>query len=882
MLSPGTRLGSYEIRGLLGSGGMGEVYRAHDARLRREVAIKILPRLLTADAERVSRFEREAHLLAALNHPNIAAIHGIEEYDGVPALILELVEGETLSERIARGPLPLGETLMMARQIADALHAAHGKGIVHRDLKPANIKITPAKIVKVLDFGLAKMNSSSDASSMSDLGATTMAVDRTQAGMILGTAAYMSPEQARGHTVDTQTDVWAFGCVLFEMLTGRPAFGRATVTDTLAAIVHESPDFERLPSTLPPALVRMLKRCLEKDPARRFHDIADVSIELEDIARESANGTSPVHHARPQRRRLGLAAAAAVSVVLFGAAVVIGISVLRPREEPKTVTRVSISAPGPVTPQSAPAVSPDGRRIAFAAKDAAARTMLWVRDLDALQPRALPETDDAAHPFWSPDGKSIGFLAAGQLKRVDVADGSVRVLANQPQRIGDTWGDGVILYPPQATNLAVMPASGGSARPIGITGAWPFFLPDGHHFLYQGTNDGKRGLSVGSIDSGQSTFVVESDFRGMYAAPGFLLTTRDETLMAFPFDVEHFKVTGEPFVAADGVFSVRGASQASFSVSPAGVLAYVNASITSTQFAAFDRSGRPLGPIAQPERSFNQAPRLSPSGRQLVMARGRWNVEDSVWLFDVATGRASRLSVGEGWSNSALWSRDGSRVLYASAGRNQSGVRIGVTKVNGEGQEETLFSFPAAEAIGVWDWSPDGRYVVYSTASAATKNIADLWVLPLEGERKPRPYLQSGFHKTQAQVSPNGQWLAYTSFESGKDEVYVQSFPTAGSKHQVSVDGGMQPRWRPDGSELFFLDRYGKMTVVPVKADGGFEAGPPATLFQTKILPQGSQSIYFFTAYDVSPDGQRFFINGPADDPGPPITVVFNWAAAKK
>jgi Tol biopolymer transport system component len=263
------------------------------------------------------------------------------------------------------------------------------------------------------------------------------------------------------------------------------------------------------------------------------------------------------------------------------------------------------------------------------------------------------------------------------------------------------------------------------------------------------------------------------------------------------------------------------------------------------------------------------------------MARGRQNVEDSVWLFDAATGRATRLTVGEGWSNSAFWSRDGTRVLYAADG-NPSGSRIGVKNVNGEGQEETLFSFPSGEIIGIWDWSTDGRYVVYSTASAATKNIADLWVLPLDGERRPRPYLQSGFHKTQAQVSPNGQWLAYTSFESGKDEVYVQSFPTAGSKHQVSIDGGMQPRWRADGSELFFLDRYGKMTVVPVKADGGFEAGPPATLFQTKLLPQGSQSIYFFTAYDVSPDGQRFFINGPADDPGPPITVVFNWTAAKK
>src|SRR5262249_28860645 len=355
---------------------------------------------------------------------------------------------------------------------------------------------------------------------------------------------------------------------------------------------------------------------------------------------------------------------------------------------PKTVTRVSISAPGPVTPQSAPAVSPDGRRIAFAAKDAAGRTMLWVRDLDALQPRALPQTDDAAHPFWSPDGKSIGFLAAGQLKRLDVADGPVRVLASQPQRIGDTWGDGVILYPPQATNLAVMPASGGSPRPIGITGGWPFFLPDGHHFLYQATINGKRGLSVGSIDPGQSTFVVASDFRGMSAARGFLLTPRDETLVAFPFDLEHLKVTGEPFVAADGVFSVRGASQASFSVSPAGVLAYVNASVTSTQLAAFDRSGRPLGAITQPERSVNQAPRVSPSGRQLAMARGRQNVEDSVWLFDAATGRATRLTVGEGWSNSAFWSRDGTRVLYAAAGGNPSGLRIGVKNVNGEGQEE--------------------------------------------------------------------------------------------------------------------------------------------------------------------------------------------------
>jgi Tol biopolymer transport system component len=880
----GRRIGVYQVSELLGVGGMGEVYRARDTRLGRDVAIKILPPSLTADPGRLARFEREARLLASLNHPRIGAIYGVEESDGLPALVLELVEGATLADLIARGPLPLKDALPITRQIAAALDAAHERGIVHRDLKPANIKITSEGVVKVLDFGLAKTAARDDPAGQPPV----VTVDATREGVILGTTFYMSPEQARGQAVDKRTDIWAFGCVLYEMLTGHKALAGATMSDTIAAILEREPDWTRLPAAVPPAIVRLLHRCLEKDPKRRLRDIADAAIELDDAQPGAgrihrAAGAAGAAGAGDARRRslvrwlLAATAMAAISVAAT-------LAVTRLRRTPDPVgARLSISAPGQITAQSGPAVSPDGRRVAFVSTDVDGQSMLWIRALDSLEPRVVPGTENAAHPFWSPDGASLGFIAAGKLKRVDAASGNVQTLANVSVRVGGAWNrDNVILFSPEIDRLATVPASGGPVSYLTASGMWPSFLPDGRHFLHTRLKPDRKGrdVFVGSLDSPETKQLITSNFKAWYAAPGYLLFMRNDTLMAQAFDADRLELRGEPFVVAQGVWNASAAAQASFSVSPTGVLAYMNSTVSNTQVLAFDRKGRMTGPMTPSALSFDVMPQLSPSGRQLLIARGEPQTGWSMWLYDLAGGTNSRFTVGAGSSALSAWSSDGSRVVFQSDLGPGLGSTLTMKRVDGTGPEERLLKSGPAEAIYLWDWSADGRFIVYGVSSPDTKGIADLSILPLDGDRKPHPFLQSSFNKEQAQISPDGKWIAYTSYESGKDEVYVQSFPTPGGKRQISVDGGVQPRWRRDGSELFYVTTRQVLTAVPVKKGVTFDIGPPEPLFRTKILPHGSQSMWFSTFYDVTADGQRFAINGPPEDPTPPITVVLNWPAA--
>jgi Tol biopolymer transport system component len=880
----GRQIGAYQLHALLGAGGMGEVYRARDMKLGRDVAVKILPNVFTTDPQRLARFQREARLLASLNHPHIAAIYGLEDTDAVHALVLELVEGETLADRIRRGPLPLAEALTIGRQIALALDAAHAKGIVHRDLKPANIKITPEGVVKVLDFGLAKAATTETVSADLTHSPTTT-FGGTRDGMLLGTAAYMSPEQARGKPVDKRTDIWALGCVLYEMLTGHGTFARETMTDTLAAVVEREPEWNALPPATPAAIVRLLHRCLEKDATRRLHDVADVRIEIDDALWGSDRSRRVESPPDRRHRQVAFGSVIAVTIVVAAILALAAFYFTRAPRDAGAATRLSISAPGVLTPQTSVAVSPDGRRVAFVSTDASGRSVLWVRELDSLEPRSLTGTEDAAHPFWSPDGQSLAFQAGGKLKRADLSGGGVLTLVDATLRSGGSWSrEGVILFTPRLGELATISAAGGPVTTV-LKGsdylAWPFFFPDGRHFLFfrgggpPGRPSENRGVYLGSIDSNQTTRLVESDFKGAFAEPGYLLFVRGETLMAQPFDANRFQLSGEPAVVAEGLWVAAGAGQASFSVSRTGVLAYVNSTLFNLQLTWVDRNGRSLGSLGLPDR-YGIQPQISPDGSRVAIARGPMG-SNNIWVLKLADGTDSRLTFGPGPDVQPIWSADGKRIIFqTTAGGGPP--RLFLRDAAGTGSEE-----PVGVMTGnahLWDWSRDERFIVYSTIGP--KGGADLWALPLAGNRKPFPFAESAFHKTQAQVSPNGRWIAYTSYESGKDEVYVQSFPLPGNQRQVSPAGGMQPRWRQDSSELFYVrsDRY--IMATPVKTEGAFEAGPPAPLFRSRVIPQGSQSIWFDTAYDVTPDGQRFLFTGPPEDPRPPMTVVLNWPATLK
>jgi eukaryotic-like serine/threonine-protein kinase len=885
-LSAGTRLGPYEILSALGTGAMGEVYRARDTNLNRDVAMKILPDLFTSDPERLARFQREAQVLASLNHPHIAAVYGLEQTDGVSAIVLELVEGETLAGLIARGPLAVGDALPIARQIAEALEAAHEKGVVHRDVKPANIKVRPDGAVKVLDFGLAKAGAGEDA--RTDLTQSpTMTFGGTRKGAILGTAAYMSPEQARGRPLDKRTDIWAFGCVLYEMLTGRAAFQGDTFADTLAAILEREPDWRALPGATPLPISRLLRRSLEKDPRQRLRDIGDARNEIDDALQAQAHAqleqTASTQWST-ERRVLVAGVVCAFAAVCAAAAAIY----FQHAPGVASPVRLSVSTPGQITPQLSATLSPDGRELAFVSTDASGKSMLWIRALDALEARVIPGTENAAHPFWSPDGRSLGFLADSKLKRVDAAGGPVQTLADSALRNGGSWSqDGLIVFANKiGEGLAAIRSTGGVASPLttldrtrGDTShGWPHFLPDGRHFLYFASSDQpeQRGVYVGSVESKETKHLLTTDFKATYAPPGYLLFLRDETLMAQPFDAARLELSGEPVPVADGVWTALPAAQASFSASRTGVLAYVNATQWNSQLSWFDRKGQPLGRVGPPDRYWAQIPQLARDAKRIAIGRGRFGREN-IWLLDADGGTSVRFTFGGTGDATPIWSADGGRIMFRSAAV-EGGSRLYLKNASGAGSEQLVLV--SGMAISLEDWSHDGRFVVF--ARPGKQSPSDLWLLQLEPNARPRPFLEMAFNKTQAKISPDGRWIAYTSNESGGDEVYVQSFPVPGSKRQISTSGGVQARWRNDGRELYYLASDQRLMAVPVKGGVTFDAGAPAPLFRTRLLAQGSQSVGLPTSYDVSPDGQRFLLNVRPDDLGPPVTIVLNWMSALK
>ena len=884
-LLAGTKIGVYEVVGPLGSGGMGEVYRARDARLKRDVAIKVLPREFAGDAQRMARLEREAQVLASLNHPNIAHIYGVEDAEGSRALVMELVEGETLGERIGRGPIAVEEAAVLAKQIAEGLEYAHDRGIIHRDLKPANVKVTPEGQVKILDFGLAKaLDVEREDGDIST--SPTISVAATRAGVMLGTAGYMSPEQAKGKAVDRRTDIWAFGCVLYEMLTGRAAFDGETVTDRLAAVVRGEPEMETLPAKTPGRIRELLRRCLIKDPKQRLQAIGEARIALERfLAGDQSEDVSGTDGVIVKTHWMTWA----VTTLGILAVLVLGIVWLSTRQGPpgKRVVKTFIK-PTPGSSflfsgmVSGFALSPDGTKLAYIAQGNEGRAMLWVRSLDSLSAQSLAGTEDANFPFWSADGKMIGFFATGKLKRVDGNGGPVMTLGDAPMARGGTWNqDGVILFAPNVYGPVLkVSANGGTASPVtksdpahgDNTNRWPVFLPDGKHFLYlAGTpfvpkeNPGNW-VRVGSIDGGEAKNLIHSHGSVGYV-PGWILFLKMNTLMAQPFDEKKMEVTGEAVPVADPVQEEDSVLRCVFSVSMNGLLAYAEGTTgTGRELVWFDRAGKRVGDL--PGAEAYRSPRLSPDGNTVTYTRSGNGYD--IWRYDVARGVKTQLTFGftSGQANlDAVWAPDGKRIAYTSV---RNGVYGFYAKAaDGSGEEQMLSK--GAEAVeNLSDWSRDGQLL------AIQKQQQAIYILKADGSSEPELFHSSPFPEASPAFSPDGKWLAYCSTENGTQGVYVSPFPGPGGKTQVSPGGGCVPRWRKDGKELFYLSNDNKIMSVAVKTSAsGFEVGEVKALFETRMYRYNG-------GYDVSADGQRFIVAYEAGQPNAVITLVENWDAGLK
>ena len=903
-LLTGTRFGPYELSTRIGTGGMGEVYRATDTKLKRDVAVKVLPAGLATDAERLERLQREAQILASLNHPNIAHIYGIEDTGGSTALVMELVEGATLADRIAQGPISFDEALPIAKQIAEALEAAHGQGIIHRDLKPANVKVRPDGAVKVLDFGLAKtMEPSRVASGELPDSPTITSPAFTAAGLILGTAAYMPPEQARGKPLDRRADVWAFGCVLYEMLAGRQAFPGETVSDTFAAILGSQPDWNALPASTPARLRWLMRRCVEKDRNRRLHDIADARIELDEMlvaptepgADRSLDRSASAARITLRERIAWIAAG--VCLIALVAVVVSRRAGLSNGSSPVDAGtyRSSILLPERVSFSTFPAgrfaLSPNSRRVAFVGTDGDGRTQLWVRSLDSTVAQPLAGTGGAAFPFWSPDSRYVAFTSQGKLKKIEATGGPVATLCDAAANATGAWNtEDVILFTPSGGSpLHRVSALGGTPTPAttldtanGDSQHWfPFFLPDNRHFLYfaLGSKSGgaidPRAVYVGSLDPNEPHKLLLQGGSNAKYADGHLFFLRGRMLMAQPFDVSRLELTGQPVPVAEQV-QVPGAGDTgpagAFSVADTGAIAYqAGLDQVRSQLVWFDRGGKQIALLGDPADYAEVA--LSVDGRQAAVsvldpAKSSYDL----WLYDVARGLRTRFTSDASDEIGPVWSPDVGRVMFASG--RKGGIDVYQKGSNGSSEElvleDSLGEFP--ESV-----SSDGRFLLYVFGSGTLKR-SDLWVLPLVEPRKAFPFLETPFTETQGQFSPNGRWIAYSSNESGQMEVYVTPFPGPGGRWRVSPAGGGFPRWRRDGSEIFYVTSGNILSAATVSEKGAeFSVGAVRPLFTVRLRPQVRLDAFPF---DVSADGQRFLVNSFVEETASTaITLVINWSA---
>jgi len=882
LASPARRIGDYELIGLLGAGGMGEVYRAHDTRLRREVAIKILPATFAADPERVSRFEREARLLASLNHPNIATIHGIERVDSAPAIIMELVAGETLAERIARGPLRVTDAVAIARQVAVALDSAHEKGIVHRDLKPANVKITPDGAVKVLDFGLAKATGAGIAPMAGRADGTVSATTRD--GLIIGTPAYMSPEQARGQIVDKRTDIWAFGCVLFEMLTGRAAFMGATVTDILAAVLEREPTWTALPQAIAPGIVRVIRRCLEKDPRRRLRDIADAAVDLED-----GGSLAPAVASRAWRTHTLWASGAILLVALAAWAAWSG----APRSTPQVIRTALVLSGNQRLVSNANeyplALSPDGTTLAFVAKDNG-EAQLYVRPLSASEARAIPGTSDAKHPFFSPDGHWIAFFAGGALQKVAVAGGTpLRIVTVPNVSMGGAWGpDGTIVWATRGADLMRVSAAGGvpTALPGSAPAAWPDILPDGKTVLFATgvALQGNSAIGAMSLAGGPKRIVartLDSTLEGpavlgagagiaqvRYLSNGVLVygqSANPGALRALPFDAATLEPHGPPLPLADSLERAANGGGVYFAVSRT-LLLYATTR-DRHRLVWVDRTGAET-PIS-PDRAAFRDVRLSPDGLQIAVTINDETRRSDVWIYAAEGGTKRRLTA-EGHNLRAVWTPDGQRVTFSDG-------RIVEILANGAGEKQVLIDSPEIRAK-----IPQGT-TAYPTAWARDGVLLfqadqrEVWAFSRAKIPSLRRLLTVHGDVHHAQVSADGHWIAYASDESGRSEVYIRPYPDLGEATPVSTNGGNVPHWSRTGREIFF--RAGDaLMAADIETTPRLRASPPRHLFGGAYAGAARSP-----DFDVSLDGKRFvMVKSDEASVLNQLTVVENWAEELK
>jgi eukaryotic-like serine/threonine-protein kinase len=927
-LNPGTRLENYEILGAIGSGGMGEVYRARDTKLGRDVAVKALPAAFAFDAERLARFEREAQALAALNHPNIAVIHELKEVGGAKYLILELVEGKTLAEMISaqsvsKPPRPISgsglksaisidRALDFASQIASALEAAHDKGIVHRDLKPANIKVTPEGRVKVLDFGLAKLLPTGTAGAADQSASPTLSAAQTMGGMILGTAAYMSPEQARGKEVDRRADVWAFGCVLYEMLSGRQTFPQGdTLSDTLAGILAREPDWQALPSDTPHRVRSLLERCLRKDQRRRWGGMADVRYEIEEARSErEASAVEPASALLARRRRLILDA---LALILLLTTVAGGLWLfLRPATEVQALRSEYLGPQGTVIfGLNEAELSPDGRKLAYLAISES-KILIWVQTLDSTA-QPLPSTEGAGTElFWSADSQFIAFSAEGKLKKVAFSGGPAQVVADLPGNavFAGTWSadDTILIGSETGGPLLRVPAAGGQPTPVTeldkarkeTAHAYPSFLPDGRHYLYltrSGDPQRPTAVYVGMLGSKDRVNLPGIASEAKYSSGpkgGYLVFIRDGALMAQPFEAKRLAVTGEAFPVTDALVQAREVA-GPFSVSAEGGLAYLRPFIPmgnaawNSKFAWSDRNGKKLAPVGPEglyvsltlgdvvrdllagELRLSGLPELSPDGKFVAFSRD--NPLD-IWVLDLEKNLTSRLTSDPSADSFPIWSPDGKTIAFRSerdGAGNLYARAVGVVEEDKPLLKDATSKYPT-------DWSRDGKYIAYFTGEG------DIWALPAagdSGERKPLRVTQTKFRETDAKFSPDGHWIAYVSNEPGQPQVYVQSFPETGFKQQVSTEGGTKPRWSNDGKELFYVTMTPSsvMTVSVKPAGSSLQIGSPTSLFSPQVpafnvAADGRFLIYLQGTGSNNAGSDAFANANPAH-----IVVIQNWAA---
>ena len=874
-LASGSRLGPYEIIALIGAGGMGEVYRARDTALGRDVAVKVLSGALGTAASQ-SRFDREARALAALNHPHIATLYAVETLTDTRALVMELVEGDTLADRLARGRLTAHEALTIARQIADAIEAAHAKGIVHRDLKPANIKVTPGGVVKVLDFGLAK---AAEGTPFQDQLPTV--ADVTREGTVVGTAAYMSPQQARGEAVDRDADIWAFGCVLFELIAGHKAFDGRTTSDIIANVLQQEPDWRAAVSFAPPEAVRLVRRCLTKERAKRLRDIADARLEIEEMlageaaqSRSFAAATPPTSRSTSRRRWIAPAIAAALLLGAAGGAFV-------PRMVGRGTTG-TVAADASVFGMWEPAgdslylfvdpiaVSPDGRQIALVTNGADGQSHLWLRSLDALEAKKLENTEGAQFPFWSPDGRSLAFAARGELRVMDLSRGLVRTLTSLPRGMtGGSWSrNGTIVISEGFTTLRRIPAAGGSPTSVpapGPTGdarlvGAPRFLPDGRHFLYYagGERATEGAIMLGDLDTPTRSTILQVGSTASYASPGYLLYVRNGELVAHRFDTTANQLVGDPSVLGRGLWLA--VPSIAVSASDTGVLAFATQPVPVTQLTWVDRSGRPMGTVGEPGQWVHTA--LSPDERTVAAeqldSRSGFGV---IWAIDVGRNVVSRVTDVSSRGMAPIWRPRGDRIAFTNS--STPTMPIVAVPTDGSGREEQLV--PEATLGQAGDWLTDGRLVFHTRG--------DLWSIR-PGDSKPTPLVQTSFREGFGKVSPDGRWLAYVSDESGRPEIYVRPLDGGSGRWRISQSGGMQPRWRRDGGELFFLSAAGRLMAAPIRAGAAFDAGAPVDLsIETERDILGGRYVY-----DVADLGRRFLVIRRITRESPaPMTVVLNW-----